>query len=375
MRERRTSYSGTVSSVVALKRLEVEGYRSLRDLSFDLSNITVILGENGAGKTNLYQCLRLVHAAASGALARTIADEGGMPSVLWAGAVKSGPRRVRVRVNDDAWAYEMALGLPTGGGGSGSMFSLDPLVKSERAWLDDGRRAHLVLERANFAATARDCDGARVEYPTALDQSESILSQVSDPHRFPVLSALRQTVLRWRFYHQLRVDAGAPSRRPCAAIRTFAMSPDGADLAAAWQTVLENGDGPALSDALSRALPGTRVDVQEDRGMLSLAVTVGGVQRALDGREWSDGTLRLLCLFAALYSPRPPSLLALNEPEASLHPSTLAPLAEAAAFAARGTQLWITTHSRPFADALGSLEGATVFVASRGADGTSLRAL
>ncbi|MFO0560198.1 MAG: DUF2813 domain-containing protein, partial [Polyangiales bacterium] len=241
---------------MALTRLDVEGYRSLRAASLELRNVTVVLGENGAGKTNLYQSLRLVHAAVTGTLARTLADEGGMPSVLWAGAHKSGPRRVRVRVDDDLFAYEIALGLPSGSGESGSMFSLDPLVKSERAWLVDEGRSHLVLERANLAATARDSTGARVEYPTAIEQSESILSQLADPHRYPVLSAIRQVVLRWRFYHQLRVDAGSPARRSCTAIRTFALASDGSDLAAAWQTIIENGDGRALDGAVKRALNG-----------------------------------------------------------------------------------------------------------------------
>lgn len=359
---------------MTLTRLEVEGYRSLRGVSLALSPVTVVVGENGAGKTNLYQSLRLVHGAVTGTLSRTLADEGGMPSVLWAGAHASGPRRVRVRIDDDLFAYEIALGLPVGSGESGSLFSLDPLVKVERAWMMDGRRAHVVLDRANLAASVRDADGARVEYPSAIDQSESILSQLADPHRFPLLSAIRQTVQRWRFYHQLRVDVGAPARKPCTAIRTFALAGDGADLAAAWQTILENGDGPALARAVERALDGARVSVEHDRGQLSLSLHVRGVHRPMEAREWSDGTLRLLSLFAALYSPRPPSLLALNEPESSLHASTIEPLAHAIAHAAQHTQLWVTTHSPELARRLGELSGAALLRAQRSPEGTQITA-
>lgn len=366
---------------MSLVRLEVEGYRSLRAVSLALSNgsngpqVTVIVGENGAGKSNLYQSLRLVRAAVEGTLARTLADEGGMPSVLWAGIQKSGPKRVRVRVDDEAFAYELALGLPVGSGEVGSMFSLDPLVKSERAWVVDEGRSHVVLDRANFAATARDVMGSRVEYPSSLDQSESILSQLADPHRYPVLSALRQTVLRWRFYHQLRVDAESPARRGCTAIRSFVLDADGANLAAAWQTIRENGDGRALDDAVRSALGGGRVEIVHDRGTLELQMHVAGMQRPLAARELSDGTLRLLTLFAALYSPRPPSLLALNEPESSLHSSAIAPLAKAIAFAARSTQLWVTTHSRALADSLEQSCSAHVLRAQRTAEGTELSPL
>src|SRR2546429_4553648 len=57
---------------------------------------------------------------------------------------------------------------------------------------------------------------------------------------------------------------------------------------------------------------------------------------------------RSLC--AVLLSPRPPSLLALNEPETSLHPDILDALAHLIVRASRNTQLWITTHSQPLAD-------------------------
>ena len=58
---------------------------------------------------------------------------------------------------------------------------------------------------------------------------------------------------------------------------------------------------------------------------------------------------RFLALAAALLSYRTPPLIALNEPEASLHPDMLAPLAGMIARAAEGSQLWIVTHSERLA--------------------------
>jgi predicted ATPase len=55
-------------------------------------------------------------------------------------------------------------------------------------------------------------------------------------------------------------------------------------------------------------------------------------------------------LCAALLSPRPPALLALNEPETSLHPDLIDVLARLIVRASKDTQLWITTHSVPLAD-------------------------
>jgi predicted ATPase len=68
--------------------------------------------------------------------------------------------------------------------------------------------------------------------------------------------------------------------------------------------------------------------------------------RALRAAELSDGTLRFLLWAAALLSPQPPSLMVLNEPETSLHPDLVAPLASLIRTTAAKTQVLVVTHSR-----------------------------
>lgn len=65
------------------------------------------------------------------------------------------------------------------------------------------------------------------------------------------------------------------------------------------------------------------VDTCQPRFRLTLQQP--GLLRPLDTTELSDGTLRYLLLTAALFSPRPPPLLVLNEPENSLHPDLIPP--------------------------------------------------
>ena len=83
-------------------------------------------------------------------------------------------------------------------------------------------------------------------------------------------------------------------------------------------------------------------------------MTMLGISRPLRAAELSDETLRYLCLLAALLSPRPPTFLALNEPETSLHPDLLAPLA---ARASKRSQICITTHAEPLGTAIAELTG------------------
>ncbi len=84
--------------------------------------------------------------------------------------------------------------------------------------------------------------------------------------------------------------------------------------------------------------------------MFAVLMRMPGLKRPLRARELSDGTLRYLCLLAALLSPRPPALLALNEPETSLHPDLLEPLAKQMVNASRNSQLWVVTHSEKLAE-------------------------
>jgi len=68
-----------------IKKLNIEGYRSIRDLSLGLLPINVLTGPNGCGKSNLYNSLVLIARAAEGRLGRAIAEEGGTPSVFFGG--------------------------------------------------------------------------------------------------------------------------------------------------------------------------------------------------------------------------------------------------------------------------------------------------
>ena len=80
----------------------------------------------------------------------------------------------------------------------------------------------------------------------------------------------------------------------------------------------------------------------------------------LKAAELSDGTLRYVLLTAALMTPRPPTLMVLNEPETSLHRDLLAPLARLIVRASAQSQVIVVTHAAPLVEAL-SGEGARCF--------------
>jgi predicted ATPase len=258
-----------------------------------------------------------------------------------------------IAVTLDDFGYELACGLPAAG--AHGSFILDPVVKTERATVADGGRKVALLERQNGTAWLRDGDGRRIAYPLALRDAESVLAQLQDPHRYPVVASLRAELTSWRFYHQFRTDPGAPMRQPQLGVQTPVLAGDGADLGAALQTILDVGDREALRAGIERAFPGAQLHIDCPQARFLVLLEMPGIRRPLAADELSDGTLRYLCLLAALLSPRPPALLALNEPETSLHPDLLEPLAELLADASRRGQVWVTTHAEPLAAAVARL--------------------
>lgn len=323
-----------------------------------LQGVNVFTGLNGCGKTNLYRALQLVARAADGRLSRTLAQEGGLGSALWAGeGQKRGkPVRLRIAVQLDDWGYELSCGLPTPDNSKEpTYFSLDPLVREEYVWSGARRTAaNTHCERRESALIVRDASGRPAPHVALLDPGESMLAQLSDPQTFPELFARRAEITQWRFYHHFDTGPRSPLREPALATCTPVLAEDGRDLICALRTIHEIGDSALLYATLRDAFPAASWEFRRaDSGFMTLRM-LSSLPRPLDLRELSDGTLRFLCLAAALLSPRPPKLLALNEPENSLHAGLLPALGRLVARAAAHSQIWVTTHSRVLADEIAS---------------------
>ena len=351
--------------------IAIENYRSLRDLRLSLERLNVITGANGSGKSSLYRALRLLADCASGRVISSLAREGGLESVLWAGpehlaasvrsgrhpvqgTVRSGPVSLQLGFASDDFSYLIDLGLPTRN--ESSAFNLDPEIKREVVWSGPIMRpASLLVKRkrtlAELRGTSRNGD-AWEAFESTLRPYESVLTEVLDPVRAPELLAVREQIRNWRFYDQFRTDVDALARQSQIGTRTPVLDGEGRDLAAALQTIIEIGDSDALHGTIEDAFPGSQLQVVEARGRFDLELRAHGLLRPLSAAELSDGTLRYLLLVAALLSPRPPSLMVLNEPETSLHADLLPALARLIARASEHTQIVVVTHAQELVEAL-----------------------
>jgi predicted ATPase len=318
------------------------------------------------------------------------------------GTRRKGPISLQLGFASDDFGYLVDLGLPQQASGSDagtpSAFLRDPEIKREVVWSGPVMRPGSVLVRRRWgvvetrsaaagddgwaqdwsasdvaewesdpveasgpasgahsaayrspggpavAASRRGNRPGWTELTRSLRPWESMLTELADPERAPELLRVRRMIRGWRFYDGFRADAEAPARTPQVGTRTPVLADDGRDLAAALQTIREEGR-PELDRAVADAFDGAILDVTVDGGRFDVALHQPGMLRPLAGAELSDGTLRYLLLVAALLTPDPPPLMVLNEPETSLHPDLLGPLARLVRSAAERSQVMVVSHS------------------------------
>lgn len=381
---------------MTLAALEIIGYRSVRRIRFPLRQLTVLVGGNGVGKTNLYRSLELMQSAAKGTLAEELAREGGLASVFWAGGknlTADGSFDPKFRTDgyrageahrltleaefselegfEEGLRYRIETGFAPP---MAAAFPNEAQIKSELAEMRHRGKPVMLMERKGGVAWARDANGRREIADEDLLPSEPALARLGGR---PEIATLRDAILGWRFFHGFRTDQDSALRRPSRAVTSPTLASDGSNLGAVFATLRHiRGDTIDLDRAIADAFPGVELVVPAVEEHATFGLRYPEMpKRVFAPHELSDGTLQFLALAGALLSYRLPPFIALNEPETSLHPSLLPILARMIVKAAERSQIWVVTHDRELANAIAEGSGVLPREVVRGDDGTWLEGL
>jgi predicted ATPase len=195
--------------------LHIQNYRSIREMSLELEQLNIVFGPNGTGKSNIYKAIHLMHSAAQGQFSQALANEGGILKVFWAGKTRSDQlRRMNLAVETESYEYELQVGfvekLPYP-----SQFQLDPVIRRiSLAERPAPSTSSQLMKRKNQAVFLNNVHHEKVTHSGTLYENESVFGQLGEPHLYPEVSQMRESLRNWRFYHEFSVSIGSAMRAP-----------------------------------------------------------------------------------------------------------------------------------------------------------------
>jgi len=354
-----------------LTELNISHYKSVESVDLqDISPITVLVGCNGAGKSNVVDVLRFLRDAVTQGLDHAVSKRGGIGLIRQYSPSKPYRITLQFRFHDEELAapvsYELALT---------SLRDGDFRVEREAGqWAESSNirlasKLGLVLTEARKMAFTRNseggikvtCDGK--ELPLQGHKSPAIDSLLIGQHFFTnetPFSVFFGGSSLTDFISNIRFSSIYPNtlRQPAHPDTDLVLKENGANWSSILRHLRKTARGrqaldqikemmqvvmPQLEDISTQAVGGfihPRFKVREANGKVHY----------FDPSQISDGTLRILGILLALYNTPHPSLMVIEEPEQTVNPALLALLVDAFRESSERTQLFITSHSPHLVD-------------------------
>lgn len=346
-----------------IESIRLRNFRAFRDVTLkDVPRFCVLVGANGTGKSTLFSVFAFLRDAIQGNVTSALVKLGGSKGIKEVRSRDtSGPIEIELKVRTTLAdgrsrriTYELHLDERDG----------RPVVAKEVLRYNRGNRGGRPWKFVDFAYG--EGEAVTNELETVADESQLnrerqrlksadilAIKGLAQFERFPAVVLLGNLIERWHLSDLL--VRGAQHEVQAGYAEQLNTHGDNLSLVVEY---LYNSHRPLFDQILSRLshrVPGvTSVQAKPtDEGRVLLKFKDGAFEDPFLARHVSDGTIKMLQYLVLLYDPSPRPLLCVEEPENQLYPSLLSELAEEfRAYAERGGQVFVTTHSPDFLNAV-----------------------
>lgn len=329
-----------------LKRIAVKGFKSIKEMDLELRALNVLIGANGAGKSNLVSFFKMLNEMMGGRLQEYVARSGRAHSLLHFGPKVTREIEATLEFAYDSNRHNAYYACWSYVSGDGLLFTEESI-----GFVEDGSEWDLM------ALSGGSIGG----------HPETRLLEEEEKDRTPA------EVFLWhlnncRVFHFNDTSPGARVRQYCYVGDNRRLLADGGNTAAVLHALQKRTDTVAyrrIIDTIRLIAPFfDDFDLAPDGNDIILNWREKGSDQLFGPHQLSDGTLRAICLVTLLLQPVEdlPALIIVDEPELGLHPYALNIIASLFRKAACHTQVLVSTQSPTL---LSCFEPEDIIVANR----------
>ena len=316
----------------ALDKLTIKGFKSIKSLEdFELTNLNILIGGNGAGKSNFVDFFRMLHAMMDGNLKDYIRKSGGISDLLFNGRKTTEKMGFKTRFGVRGYRFKIAPGAR-------EVFALT----DEARYYEHGSTGWWQLGDSpdGTSLLAKEVKGKKPDYK----------------YGEPVYDA----VTSWQIYHFHDTSPDAKMRHSEIIQDNNKLRFNGSNIAPFLLKLKKKHIDiyNEIVEAVRLVIPFFEdflLDIEEfgesgEKKKVRLSWRQKKSDYPMQPYQLSDGSIRFICLATALLQPDPPATIIIDEPELGLHPFAINVLGELVQSASQNTQLIIATQSAPFID-------------------------
>lgn len=343
-----------------IESIEIRNFRLFREARLtDIPRLCVLVGANGTGKSTLFDVFSFLKDALAMNIGKAVAKRGGYKELASRGHAGE-PIELTLQFRLEITGYERLVTyvLKIEPDEQGKVVVAREILRYKRGSYGAPFR-FLDFSRGNGYAITNEEDFSKQEEELTREDQELdapdilAIKGLGQFERFKAASAFRQMIENWHI-SDFHVSEARPSQEDGFA-EHLSTRGDNLPLVANYLFEHHRDRFDKVLEAMRQRVPGVSVvePKQTEDGRLVLRFQDGSFKDPFIARYVSDGTIKMFAYLVLLHDPKPFPLLAVEEPENQLYPELLPELAEEfRAYARRGGQVFISTHSPDFLNAL-----------------------